>query len=59
MRKSMLSPGDLNRLADALGQISRRLMTAPDYCFGNFASRLISRICRMCRCSCVEVSSAH
>ena len=45
--------------ADALGQISRRLTTAPNYCFGNFSSRLISRICRMCRCSCVEVSSAH
>jgi CheY-like chemotaxis protein len=29
------------------------------YFFGNFRSALISRICRMCRCSCVEISSAH
>ena len=29
------------------------------YFAGNFGSALISRICRMCRCSCVEINSAH
>jgi hypothetical protein len=35
------------------------LMLLEDVYFGYFRSALISRICRMCRCSWVEMSSAH